>query len=79
MQITVNARQGADVTVNANEPIRAAVKNGYLGIVKLLYECGADLQAWGNEPIKLANEHRYTSIKHFLLSEGVEDKYFDAW
>ncbi len=71
--------RAADVTVNANEPIRAAVKNGYLGIVKLLHEYGADLEVWGNEPIKLANEQGNMLIKNLLLSEGVEDKYFDEW
>jgi len=71
--------QAADVSLNVNEPLRFAVKNGYLGIVKLLHEYGADLEAWGNEPIKLANEHGYMLIKSFLLSEGVEDKYFDEW
>lgn len=63
---------GANVQVNNNGPLRHAIKNGNLELVKFLVRHGANVnvQAYEDIPINVAAKKGYYKILKFLVKNG---------
>lgn len=62
--------KGADIHHDNDLPLRKAIKNGDLDIVKYLVEHGANIHANNNYPIQLAEHHEHTEIIEYLRKQG---------
>lgn len=63
---------GADIHINDEEPLRLAVKNGYLDVVKDLVFYGADIHINDEEPLRLAVENGHLDIVENIVSKGAD-------
>jgi ankyrin repeat protein len=66
---------GADIHMNAGQPLRNACKLGHLEIVKCLVEGGADtntVDEKGNTPLYDAQEKGFIAMVDWLKSKGAK-------
>ena len=63
---------GADISIEDDEPLQYASRDGHLEIVKYLVEHGADIHANGDSALRLASHYGYLEIVKYLVENGAK-------